>query len=127
MTFPARLLCGIGLLATTVALAAPPSLTPQPFASGLSSLVEIAHANDFSGRLFVVEQAGRIRIIRDGALVATPFLDISSASGGPVKSGGEQGLLGLAFHPGYATNGYFYVYYTRALQGDPAGNEIVVA
>jgi len=126
MTMPARLLCGFGLAAATMALAAPPALSPQPFVSGLSAPVEIAHANDFSGRLFVVEQGGRIRVIRSGQLLATPFLDLSPGSGGPVRTGGEQGLLGLAFHPGHATNGYFYVYYTRALQGDSAGNEIVV-
>ena len=107
-------------------LAAPPPITPQPFVSGLSAPVEIAHANDSSGRLFVVEQAGRIRIVRSGQLVATPFLDVSAANGGPVRAGGEEGLLGLAFHPAYAANGRFYVFYTRALAGDP-GNEIVVA
>ena len=57
---------------------------------------------------FVVEQGGRIRIVRDGALVATPFLDIASA----ISSGGERGLLGLAFHPALRENGRFYVNYT---------------
>ena len=113
-------------LATTT-FAAPPQLTPQPFVTGLSAPVEIVHANDFSGRLFVVEQGGRIRIVRNGALVATPYLDISPGAGGPVRTGGEQGLLGLAFHPAYATNGHLYVFYTRALAGDNAGNELVVA
>ena len=64
-------------------------------------------------QLFVVEQAGRIRILRDGALLATPFLDIRAL----VTFGGEQGLLGLAFHPQYASNGKFYVNYTRAGDG----------
>ncbi len=59
-------------------------------------------------RLFIVEQAGTIRIIEDGALLPDPFLDIR----GRVESGGEQGLLGLAFHPAYAANGWFYVNYT---------------
>ncbi|MBW3629562.1 MAG: PQQ-dependent sugar dehydrogenase [Gemmatimonadetes bacterium] len=59
-------------------------------------------------RLFVLEQAGRIRVVEDGQLLATPFLDISSKVG----SGGERGLLGLAFHPAYASNGYFFVNYT---------------
>ena len=105
--------------------AAPPPITPQPFVSGLSAPVEIAHANDSSGRLFVVEQGGRIRVIRNGLLLSTPFLDLSAANGGPVRTGGEQGLLGLAFHPAYASNGRFYVFYTRALGSDP-GNEIVI-
>lgn len=59
-------------------------------------------------RLFVVEQTGKIKIVSNGSLLATPFLDI----GGLLSSGGEQGLLGLAFHPQYAENGRFYVDYT---------------
>jgi glucose/arabinose dehydrogenase len=71
--------------------------------------VAIAHAGDNSGRLFIVEQPGRISIYNGTQLLATPFLDISSI----VNSGDrEQGLLGLAFDPNYATNGYFYVDYT---------------
>jgi glucose/arabinose dehydrogenase len=74
---------------------------------GLSSPVHLtAPAND--SRLFVVEQVGRIRIIRNGQLLTRPFLDIVSRTG----SGGERGLLGLAFHPNYATNGFFFVNYT---------------
>lgn len=77
------------------------------FASGFNSPVDLQNAGD--SRLFVVEQAGRIRILNaDGTINSTPFLDIDSS----VNSGGERGLLGLAFHPDYATNGYFYVYYT---------------
>ncbi|HZQ62006.1 MAG TPA: PQQ-dependent sugar dehydrogenase [Casimicrobiaceae bacterium] len=85
----------------------------MPFASGVSAPVEIVNAGDSSGRLFVVEQGGRIRIIRNGALLATPFLDASSL----VVSGGEQGLLGLAFHPQYRSNGRFFINYTRAADG----------
>ena len=59
-------------------------------------------------RLFVVEQPGRIRIVSGGQLVATPFLDLTDR----VSAGGERGLLGLAFHPNYAQNGFFYVNYT---------------
>ena len=62
------------------------------------------------GRLFVLEQQGRIRIFENDQLDPDPFLDISS----DIVAGGEQGLLGLAFHPGYACNGYFYVWYTLA-------------
>ncbi len=83
-------------------------LTLTPFAAGLSLPVGLAHAGDT--RLFVLERSGRIRIILSGGTVlATPFLNISAR----VDSGGlEEGLLGLAFHPDYATNGYFYVNYT---------------
>ncbi|NTW02736.1 MAG: glucose dehydrogenase, partial [Oscillochloris sp.] len=69
----------------------------------------ISGAGDNSGRLFVVEQIGRIWTIRDGARLEQPFLDISAMVG---SSGSEQGLLGLAFHPRYAENGIFFVDYT---------------
>src|SRR5205809_7233247 len=59
-------------------------------------------------RRFVVEQAGRIRIIKDGQLVATPFLDLRDSVG----AGGERGLLSVAFHPQFARNGWLYVNYT---------------
>jgi len=65
-------------------------------------------------RLFVVERGGRIKLYRDGALLPTPFLDISSTIVEGGFFGGEGGLLGLAFPPDYATRGFFYVYYTSA-------------
>jgi hypothetical protein len=75
--------------------------------SGLTRPIFVTHAGDGSGRLFVVEKAGVIKVL-DGQLQSTPFLDITSR----VKSdGGEEGLLGLAFHPSYESNGYFYVHY----------------
>jgi hypothetical protein len=61
-------------------------------------------------RLFVAEQGGAIRIVREGAVVPTPFLDLSDRT----LSGGERGLVGLAFHPAYADNGRFFVNYTDA-------------
>ena len=77
------------------------------FASGFNDPVNIQNAGD--ERLFIVEQDGRIKILNpDGTTNATNFLDISSIS----SSGGERGLLGLAFHPDYQNNGYFYVNYT---------------
>jgi glucose/arabinose dehydrogenase len=66
------------------------------------------------GRIFVVEQQGRIRVVRDGVLQAKPFLDITSR----VLSGGERGLLSVAFHPQYATNHFLYVYFTTQTNGD---------
>src|SRR5690349_3578888 len=81
--------------------------------SGLSSPLYLTAPPGDVQRLFIVEQVGRIQIVQNGALLATPFLDIS----GRVLSGGEQGLLSVAFHPNYATNGYFYVDYTD-LNGD---------
>jgi glucose/arabinose dehydrogenase len=93
----------------------PPGFTLKldPFASGLASPVFLAQPlND--GRIFVVEQAGRIRVINGTTLRATPFLDISTR----VLSGGERGLLSVAFHPQYATNHWFYVYFTSQPTGD---------
>ena len=87
-------------------------LAATPVVSGLANpLVLTAPPGD--ARLFVVEQPGRIRVIENGALRARPFLDITARVG----SGGERGLLGLAFHPRYAQNGLFYVDYTD-LGGD---------
>lgn len=106
------------LLAATLAtlLAAPASaqlVTYTPFASGLPAITDITHAGD--DRLLVAQQSGVIRVVEsDGTVFPTPFLDVS----GLVSSGQEQGLLGLAFHPNYATNGYFYINYTAAGTGD---------
>ncbi len=82
-------------------------------ASGLTHPVDITHAGDGSGRLFIVEQPGRVRILQNGTLLPTPFLDITALT----DDTGEQGLLGLAFHPDYTSSGYFYVNYTRATDG----------
>jgi glucose/arabinose dehydrogenase len=84
---------------------------------GFERPVDIQHAGDGSGRLFVVEQPGRIRIIQDGQLLGTPFLDISERVN---DNGNEQGLLGLAFHPNYEQNGFFYVNYT-----DESGDTVI--
>jgi uncharacterized repeat protein (TIGR01451 family) len=80
--------------------------------NGLTSPVGIANAGDGSGRLFVVEQAGYIRVVKNGVLLSTPYLTLTSK----VLSGGERGLLSVAFDPNYKTNRTFYVYYT-ALNG----------
>lgn len=77
--------------------------------SGLSSPVDIANAGDGSNRLFIVERAGLIKIIENNTVLETPFLNIDDR----VLGGGERGLLGLAFHPDYETNGYFYVNYSN--------------
>ena len=68
-------------------------------------------------RIFVVEQRGTIKIVKNGAVLPTPFLDLAGAAG-PIQCCGEQGLLGLAFHPQFATNGLFYVNFTRKPDGD---------
>jgi glucose/arabinose dehydrogenase len=138
---PRRLL---GLLATAVLLAglapasasaaiAPEPVTgrttgAQPAAAPTAStiaLTKVADVNapvlaigagDGSGRLFIVEKGGRIRILKGTTLLATPFLDIS----GSVSKGSEQGLLGLAFHPSFETNRRFLVNYTNT-----SGNTVI--
>jgi len=93
--------------------AAAPVIALQPFVSGLTSPVDLQPSRDGTGRLFVVEQGGIIRVIKAGKLLATPFLNLTNI----VHSGGEEGLLGLAFHPAYKTNGRFFVNYTRVVSG----------
>ncbi len=92
------------------------NITLQSFATGFSSAIAIAHPpND--ARLFVVQQGGLIRILNsNGTVNATPFLNLSTI----ISSGGERGLLGLAFHPNYETNGLFFVNYTNS-----AGNTVI--
>jgi len=94
----------------------------QLLTGGLSQPVYLTHAGDNSGRLFVVEQGGTVRVIKNDALLATPFLDIS----GQVSCCGEQGLLSIAFDPEYATNGTFYLNYTN-LSGDTNVERFVVS
>jgi glucose/arabinose dehydrogenase len=97
----------------TSAVAAPnaalPTISFVPVVSGLSLPTSITHAGDGSNRIFVTEKVGRIRIIKNGVLQATPFLDISARVN---SAGSEQGLLSVAFPPNYASKKYFYVYYT---------------
>jgi len=87
----------------------------QSFATGFNSPVEITNAGD--SRLFVVQKGGLIRILNsNGTINTTPFLNLSSI----ISSNGERGLLGLAFHPNYSTNGFFFVNYTNT-----SGNTVI--
>ena len=86
-----------------------PTLTLTPVVGGLGSPIDFQAPDDGSGRFFVAEQAGTIRIVLNGMLRATPFLDISSK----VDFSGEKGFLGLAFHPQFPQKNLFYVHYDR--------------
>src|SRR4029450_6088673 len=86
-----------------------PSVKLSSVATGLSSPLDLQTPGDATDRLFVVQQGGLIRVIKAGALLPTAFLNIASK----VTVNGEMGLLGLAFHPDYATNRRFYVNYVR--------------
>jgi glucose/arabinose dehydrogenase len=97
------------------------TLTRQIVVSGLSEPVFLTAAPGDTGRLFIIEKAGRIRIVKHGVLLSTPFLDIT----GKTSTGGEQGLLGMAFYPDYATSGRFIVSYTSPLGALPGGTSII--
>ena len=94
-------------------LAAATDVVLEPVLTNLANPVLVTHAGDGSGRLFVVEQAGVIKVLQAEADTPTVFLDIRSQ----VLSGGERGLLGLAFHPSFESNRRFFVNYTRRTDG----------
>ncbi len=101
------------ILFSACAYAQNPNIQLQPVVTGLSSPLLVTNARDSSNRLFVIERGGKIKVQQPGATSATDFLDLTAK----VLSGGEQGLLGLAFHPKYKTNRKFYVNYTRRNDG----------
>jgi hypothetical protein len=113
-----------GLLTVGMAAAEiPPDLVLALVTDELVQPVGLATAGD--DRLFVIERAGRVRVVRHGALLPTPFLDLRAIVD---SEDGEQGLLGLAFHPRHAENGYLYVAYTRDLvPRQPHRHEKVIA
>jgi glucose/arabinose dehydrogenase len=106
----------LGSLAPTASAATAPRIALQLVAYGLRSPLFVTGAGDGSGRLFVVLQGGTIKILTRGVFLSAPFLDLHTL----VSCCGERGLLGLAFHPQYATNGKLYVNYT-----DVNGNTVV--
>ena len=101
------------MLAPAGAADAPAAVTLQPIVSGLNAPLDFQISRDGTGRFFIVEQGGTIRIVKAKKLLPAPFLDIHTI----IESGGEKGLLGLAFHPQYKTNGRFFVNYTRRVNG----------
>jgi glucose/arabinose dehydrogenase len=105
------------LLAPHAASGAVTSISLDLEASGLDALTQVTSARDGSGRLFLAERRGTIRVFKDGTVQPGFFLDMRSR----VEAGGERGLLGLAFHPSFSANGLLFVYYTRP------GGDIVIA
>ncbi len=100
--------CGAGATPQAPAQAEAASFRAKPLVRGLSAPLFVTNAPGEAGRLYIVEQAGKIRVWEKGKLRAAPFLDVS----GLISSGGERGLLSVAFHPDYAKNRRFYVDYT---------------
>ncbi len=93
----------------------------EEVASGLAAPVQLTHAGDGSGRIFIADQAGQVRIIdANGDLLEEPFLDITDRMVTQSEFFDERGLLGIAFHPDYETNGRFFVRYSAPREGDPA-------
>src|SRR5688572_21778816 len=113
---------------STLAAESSPKIKLEPLVRGLQNPLYLTH--DGTQRIFIVEQVGRIRLFENGQLQKTPYLDIKPK----VLSGGECGLLGLAFHPKFAENGYFYVNYTARrgklitviseFRADPSANRV---
>jgi glucose/arabinose dehydrogenase len=95
------------------------NLDLETVAEGFDAPLGVTHADDGSGRLFVVEQTGAIRILDDGRVLDEPFLDVGES----IVAGGEQGLLGLAFHPGFRRNGRFFINFTD-VNGDTVVAEV---
>ena len=93
---------------------APTAIQLLPILTGLSNTVFVTHAHDGTNRLFVIEKAGRIRVAQPGAATTSVFMDITARVN---STGNEEGLLGLAFHPQYAANGRFFVYYNHPGDG----------
>jgi len=93
------------------------ALELQPLIEDLDRPLFVTHAGDGSGRLFIIEKGGTLRIYSGGELLGTPFLDITDRVN---SSGNEQGLLGLAFAPDYASSGHFFVNYT-----DESGDTVI--
>jgi len=106
---------------TLTVAAPPPSMGLDTVATGLSNPVFVTAAPGDTSRLFVVEQTGAIRIIKNGTLLATPFLDLTSA----VVCCGEEGFLGLAFDPDYQNNGRFYVSYDSLRVADTGAKSVI--
>jgi len=102
----AILMCALTLPTVGAQIPDDVTLDPLPGVASLSGALGLKHAGDGSGRLFIVRQGGEVRIIDvDGDLLPTPFIDAGSL----LTSGGERGLLGLAFHPEYKENGEFFL------------------
>jgi glucose/arabinose dehydrogenase len=133
MAFPAappvrRLLVTLGVIVLTAVGAGgaqsdgadpdAPAVELRLVADGLAVPVFLTEPDDGSGRLFVVDQVGQVRIVEDGRLLTAPFLDVSDRIVELDPNYDERGLLGLAFHPEFADNGRFFVYYSASLRDE---------
>lgn len=114
-------------MAGCVLAQAPLSLRLKEVARGFTSPVGLAAPPDGSGRLFVTEQGGRVKIIKNGQVLPTPFLQLTDRLDGLNIAYSEKGLLGLAFHPDYRNNGRLYVYYSAPTRENGMDHKSVVS
>src|SRR5262245_36987767 len=113
----------LAAVCTGVPTASRTTIRTTRVASGLTKPCWVTSPPGDTHRIFILEQDGRVRIVKDGLLLPTSFLDVAAITRSPVDGGGnEQGLLGLAFSPNYATDGFFFIYHT-----DTAGTTNTVA
>lgn len=118
----------VGAAGFAASSASAQTLTTTLAASGLTFPIYVTHAPGDYSRIFIIEKQGRIRIVRDGTLLPTAFLDIDAIITGGTVIDSERGLLGLAFHPNFASNGRFFVNYTAvAGSGDTVVAEYTVS
>jgi glucose/arabinose dehydrogenase len=115
-----RIAGAVGALLTVASLCAPPAeaqtLTKTLISGAVPTVAYVTSPPGDTARLFVMQLNGQIRIIKNGTLLGTPFINLGAGGLNIITTGGERGLLGMAFHPNYAGNGFFYVNYTN-LQG----------
>jgi glucose/arabinose dehydrogenase len=117
------LIVRVSLVLALAASAAEAQLRPEIVAQGLSSPVAFVQDPISASRFFVVQQGGLIRVLDNGQLLPTPLLDVSAA----IRTGGERGLLGMAFPPNAGSTGRFFLYFTKPRPGDPGGSDLVIA
>jgi glucose/arabinose dehydrogenase len=121
-----RLITILGVVSLASALEAAPvhaQIRAQVIAEGLSSPVAFVPDPTSTTRFFIVEQGGLIRVLDGAVLLSAPFLDLRAS----IVTGGERGLLGMAFAPDAASTGRFFVYFTKPRPGDPDGSDLVIA
>lgn len=104
-----------------------PGIKLKLIAKDVASPVSMDSPKDGSGRLFICEQTGKIKIIKNGAVLVKPFLDVSSKLDKINRGYSEKGLLGLAFHPNYKSNGRFFIYYSAPTANSTFNHKSVIA
>jgi len=120
-----RFVTGVGIVvfaacaASNARASTPIAIELELVVDGLAAPVQVTHAGDGSGRLFIVDQAGLIRVLENGVLLPAPFLDVTAKLPALGAVFDERGLLGLAFHPDYPNNGRFFVRYSAPRVGAP--------